>query len=207
MFGLQSLRRVVTAFVCKKVNEAFTAIVGQAAAAPRPANVDSTVGAAAEDNKHFDWVHGLIVHPLVVGDAVLGRWAHGHGNTQWFKGTITAVYADKNAALGATYDISYVDGDKEEKVDRRNIKGKESRAKTPQVYIVFTTRGVEARVEKRKAASTLPHAHKNQRLSHTAQKRRQDEEFELEAIVNMKQSGKHACAREMEGLRRTNLGV
>ena len=90
--------------------------------------------------KDYDWVSGLTLHPLTVGDRILGRWRHSEAGRKWHLGEIRAVRLRHSAEASSitTYDVDYDDGDQESEVDRRNIKGKESRpGDPPGVFILF----------------------------------------------------------------------
>ena len=73
----------------------------------------------------FDWIEGLNILPLEVGDKILGRWKHKDAGRQWFPGKVVRIQTNQNGDL--VHDICYDDDDYEEGVLRVNIKGRETR--------------------------------------------------------------------------------
>jgi hypothetical protein len=73
----------------------------------------------------FDWIEGLNILPLEVGDRILGRWRHSDAGRKWFPGIVVRIQTDQNGEL--VHDIDYDDGDQEEGMLRANIKGRETR--------------------------------------------------------------------------------
>ena len=72
-------------------------------------------------NKDFDWCGGIALDSLQEGSAVEGRYLHGEGGKQWFRGKIAAINSN------GTFAISYNDGDYEASVWRENIRTKADR--------------------------------------------------------------------------------
>ena len=72
-------------------------------------------------NKDFDWCGGIALDSLQEGSAVEGRYLHGEGGKQWFRGKIAAINSN------GTFAISYNDGDYEASVWRQNIRTKADR--------------------------------------------------------------------------------
>ena len=98
----------------------------------------------------YDWIQGLRLHELVAGDRVLARWQHSAAGREWFPGRIADVNTQGSTC---TYSIRYDDGDWEEHVDRRNIKGKESREDSPAEFKRQEEPGrAKSTPQKRKAA-------------------------------------------------------
>lgn len=104
--------------------------------------------------RDFDWAEDLILHPLQVGDKILGRWRHPEAGRKWYRGVISGVDRKENGEL--VYDVAYDDGDREAKMLRKNIKGRETRAGedvSPGSYIQFRVNtGKEIKTYKRAKA-------------------------------------------------------
>jgi hypothetical protein len=107
----------------------------------------------------FDWIEGLRLEPLLEGDEVHARFRHSAGHKSWYRGIVKAVRNRKNYAKqdAEMYDVEFEDGDEEEGIDRRNIRGKEFDADGQPVE--YTDKGkFKQKMRKGKTQDELAHS-------------------------------------------------